>query len=73
MPHPEVTPRSDAAGALPDAMRAWRGEGAFRDNLSADADVSARLSKARLEQLFDLDHALQHVPGIVERALAAAP
>lgn len=24
MPQPEVTPRSDAAGALPDAMQAWR-------------------------------------------------
>jgi adenylosuccinate lyase len=53
------------------AMRAWRGEGAFRDNLGADADVSQRLPPATLEKLFDLDHALQHVPGIVERALAS--
>jgi adenylosuccinate lyase len=53
------------------AMRAWRGEGAFRDNLASDADVSAKLSKEKLGQLFDLDHALQHVPGIVDRALAA--
>jgi adenylosuccinate lyase len=51
------------------AMRAWRGDGAFRDNLAADADVSAKLSKEKLGTLFDLDHALQHVPGIVERAL----
>jgi adenylosuccinate lyase len=55
------------------AMRAWRGDGAFRDNLGADADVSGKLSKETLARLFDLDHALQHVPGIVERALATAP
>ena len=55
------------------AMRAWRGDGAFRDNLGADADVSSRLSAQTLAKLFDLDHALQHVPGIVERALATAP
>ena len=54
------------------AMRAWRGDGAFRDNLGADADVSARLTKETLAQLFDLEHALQHVPGIVDRALSAS-
>jgi adenylosuccinate lyase len=52
------------------AMRAWRGDGSFRDNLAADADVSSKLTKETLAQLFDLDHALQHVPGIVDRALA---
>jgi adenylosuccinate lyase len=55
------------------AMRAWRGDGAFRDNLAADADVSSKLSNETLGRLFDLEHALQHVPGIVERALATAP
>lgn len=54
------------------AMRAWRGDGAFRDNLAADADVSAKLPKETLAKLFDLDHALQHVPGIVERALGGS-
>jgi adenylosuccinate lyase len=53
------------------AMRAWRGDGAFRDNLAADADVAAKLSQKALDALFDLDHALAHVPGIVERALAS--
>jgi len=52
------------------AMRAWRGEGAFRDNLAGDPDVSARLSRPKLDALFDLDHALRHVPGVIERALA---
>ena len=52
------------------AMRAWKGEGRFRDNLAADADVSAKIPHEKIAKLFDLDHALQHVPGIVERALA---
>ncbi len=52
------------------AMRAWQGDGSFRANLSADADVRARLSEEVLTRCFDLDHALAHVGGIVERALA---
>jgi adenylosuccinate lyase len=51
------------------AMRAWKGDGTFRANLAADADVTGRLSPAKIESLFDLDHALAHVPAIVERAL----
>jgi adenylosuccinate lyase len=53
------------------AMRAWQGDGRFRDNLSADADVSAKLSREKLGELFDLDHALAHVPAILDRALGA--
>jgi adenylosuccinate lyase len=53
------------------AMRAWKGDGTFRTNLAADADVTARLPGGKIEALFDLDHALAHVPGIVERALSA--
>ncbi len=52
------------------AMRAWKGEGSFRENLSSDADVLAKLSPAELEKLFDLDHALRHASAIVERALS---
>ena len=52
------------------AMRAWKGDGAFRTNLEADADVTGRLGKERIKELFDLDHALAHVPTILERALA---
>jgi adenylosuccinate lyase len=53
------------------AMRAWRGEGRFRDLLAGDADVAAKLDAAKLDSLFDLDHALAHVPAILERALGA--
>ncbi len=51
------------------AMRAWRGEGNFRALLAADADVAAKLSPETLTKLFDLDHALAHVPAILDRAL----
>ncbi|HTR96872.1 MAG TPA: adenylosuccinate lyase [Candidatus Acidoferrales bacterium] len=54
------------------AMRAWRGEGRFRDLLVGDADVTAKLDAGKLDTLFDLDHALAHVPAILERALAAS-
>lgn len=50
------------------AMRAWKGDGRFRDNLAADPDV--KLSREKLDALFDLDHALRFAERIVERALA---
>jgi hypothetical protein len=31
--------------------------------------VTAKVTPAKLAELFDLDHALAHVPTIVERAL----
>jgi adenylosuccinate lyase len=52
------------------AMKTWRGEGKFRDNLAADAELTSRLSTKILAACFDLDHALAHVPTIVDRALA---
>jgi adenylosuccinate lyase len=53
------------------AMRAWRGEGTFRDNIAADPDVTGKLARPALDALFDLDHALRHASAIVERALGA--
>jgi adenylosuccinate lyase len=54
------------------AMKAWAGQGRFRELLSGDADVAARLDAAKLATLFDLEHALAHVPAILERALTTA-
>jgi adenylosuccinate lyase len=51
------------------AMLAWQGQGRFRDLLAADAAIRASLSQDKLEALFDLDHALAHIPAILERAL----
>jgi len=53
------------------AMRAWQGDGTFRANLSADADVAKHLDAPTIARLFDLDHALAHVPAIVDRALSS--
>jgi adenylosuccinate lyase len=53
------------------AMRAWRGDGSFRANLQGDAEVSSKLSREKLDALFDLDHALRHAETIVERSLAS--
>ncbi len=52
------------------AMRAWKGEGSFRGNLAGDQDVMSKLSQAKLDALFDLEHALRHASTIVDRALA---
>jgi adenylosuccinate lyase len=51
------------------AMRAWQGNGRFRDNLAADPDIVKHLDRQALDDCFDLDHALAHVPAIVERTL----
>ncbi|MCU0676691.1 MAG: adenylosuccinate lyase [Myxococcota bacterium] len=54
------------------AMRAFAGEGSFRDFLKRDPDVAARLSAEIIDAQFDLEHALAHVDAIVERALEGA-
>jgi adenylosuccinate lyase len=54
------------------AMKAWQGQGTFRANLAADADVTSRVAGDALARCFDLDHALAHVPAILDRALGAA-
>jgi adenylosuccinate lyase len=64
-------PRQEAYGVVQrSAMRAWSGEGTFRAHLEADPEVTGRLG-AKLAGCFDLEHALRHVPAIVERALGA--
>ncbi len=49
------------------AMKAWRGEGAFVDLLKADPDVGPRFSEAELAALFDPGRRLEHVDAIFER------
>jgi adenylosuccinate lyase len=53
------------------AMKAFAGEGEFKDLLAADADISARLDGAAILTHFDLKHALASTPAIIERAFAA--
>jgi len=53
------------------AMKAFNGDGAFKTNLLADADVTAKLSVKDIERAFDLGHALRFAETIVERALSS--
>ena len=60
--------REDAYAAVQrNAMKVWRGEGAFLDFLKADAVVRPALSDAELEGLFDIGHHTKHVDTIFER------
>lgn len=54
------------------AMRTWRGEGNLLDLLKADPDVTAKLTDAELEALFDLEYHFKHVDTIFERVFGAA-
>jgi adenylosuccinate lyase len=49
------------------AMRAWRGEAAFKDLLKADPEVTRRLTPAELEALFELDYHFKEVDTIFAR------
>jgi adenylosuccinate lyase len=49
------------------AMPVWRGEGQFLPLLKADKDVSAVMSDAELESLFDLGYHTKHVDTIFQR------
>jgi adenylosuccinate lyase len=51
------------------AMKVWEADGALNllDLLKADAEVTARLSVAQLEALFDLGYHFKHVETIFAR------
>ncbi|MEM8687900.1 MAG: adenylosuccinate lyase [Pseudomonadota bacterium] len=62
------TSREEAYGLVQrNAMPVWRGEGNFLELLKADADVTAALSEADLEALFDLGYHTKHVDMIFAR------
>jgi adenylosuccinate lyase len=52
------------------AMRAFAGDGKFRQLLGEDADVTGRLAAADLDRCFDLGHTLKWADEIVARATA---
>ena len=54
------------------AMRAFQGEGSFLEFLKADAEVSAALSPAELEALFNVNMHLRNVDAIFERVFGAS-
>ena len=53
------------------AMKAFAGEGDFRELLSQDDDIRGRLDVTSIASHFDLDHALAHAGHVIDRALAA--
>jgi adenylosuccinate lyase len=56
------------------AMKVWESDGelSLLDLLKADADVTAKLDGAQLEELFDLGYHLKRVDQIFERVFGAA-
>jgi adenylosuccinate lyase len=60
--------REEAYAAVQrNAMPVWRGEGDFLTLLQADKDVTAKLSKTVLAELFDLGYHTKHVDTIFKR------
>jgi adenylosuccinate lyase len=53
-------------------MPVWRGEGDFLGLLKKDPEVSAKLSTAELEELFDLGYHLKHVDTIFKRVFGGS-
>ncbi len=51
------------------AMKAFHGEGDFRELLGADPDIAGRLSSQELDRTFDLRHALRWADEMIERAI----
>jgi len=49
------------------AMRAWETDGDFRSEISADPEISSRLSSEQLERTFSTDRQLRHVDAIFSR------
>ena len=65
--------REDAYAAVQrNAMRVWRGEGAFQAFLNADPEVSAKLSRSELAGLFDDAYHFRHVGVIFDRVFGRA-
>jgi adenylosuccinate lyase len=55
------------------AMRAFHGEGSFKELLKADSEMCSYLDPATIDEQFELDHVFAHVDTIIDRALAASP
>jgi adenylosuccinate lyase len=55
------------------AMKAWKEGRDFLAHLKADKDVTAKLSPAELEAMFDLGYHLKHVDQIFQRVFGTSP
>jgi adenylosuccinate lyase len=52
------------------AMQSWEQGGSFRERICADERITKVLSAGRIDEVFDLSHALRNVDAIFERTLA---
>lgn len=52
------------------AMKVWEGKGEFMAELKSDPNVTAALSDAEIDELFDLGYHLKHVDTIFSRVFA---
>src|SRR5690606_30288754 len=65
--------REDAYRIVQDnAMKVWRGEGDFLTFLKQDARVTAKMSKAEIEENFDLGYHFKHVDTIFKRVFGSS-
>ena len=53
------------------AMQVWEEGGTFKERVLADPEIGKYLSRAELEELFDLKHHLRHVDELFRRVFAA--
>jgi adenylosuccinate lyase len=51
------------------SAKVWDEGADFRDAVLKDREISSVLSTAEIHQIFDLKHALRHIPAIFERVL----
>ena len=65
--HKDVSREEAYAAVQGNAMKVWRGEGKFIDFLKADPFVSANMTNAELEDLFDNGYHFKHVDTIFAR------
>ena len=54
------------------AMRTWKKEGTLNELLKGDVDVTARLTSAEIDDLFDLEYHFKHVDTIFARVFGKA-
>jgi len=54
------------------AMKAFEGQGDFRELLHGDAEIGKHLTEEDIDREFDLDYALAHVDTIIDRVLKVA-
>jgi adenylosuccinate lyase len=65
--------RDDAYAVVQrNALPVWEGKGDFREALLNDPEVTAKLSREKIDDLFDLSHHMKYVDTIFKRVFDMA-